>query len=834
MLALGLLLALPLVASADGPNTDHPVQGVSITSQQTGVHVVIGFTCADPNAVVVVAGPDFSCQLPAPTVSPSPTTSPTVTVTPTATATPQPSATATATPIAGVTSSIVFTSRKILPNGAVTLASAADFSGVGPISRFRITVGKLLIRRSDGSIQTLIDGTQPTAATLNLVDVNAPAVSWDARTILFSGVPAANYPASASQMGAAPGAWRLYSIGVDGSNLHQVTFSDQHLDLSQFGLFANALANYDDTDPAWLPDGRIVFSSTRYPEIAQYNGDRATNLFIVNADGSALHRITTEKNGADRPIVDPLTGQIVYARWWRNNHFPVNSMATITDTSTIGGYQQKDGLTINPADSVGDGLNRNFWVPAAINPDGTGLRAWRLDGRSFGLNQYYGGVFTALRQLISNYIPDFPITQESGFGGLRLLTHGTAPYVPILGVTDPVAPLVVPNGSFGVPTGPYASDADVLPDGRLIVSWAADTGQDYGLSVVNADGSGRTLLYDSPGTAEARAKVLVPRPVPPIIPDIVTHIASALPPLPGATAGVDGVFTFQDLNVYANAPVDAGIVTAPGVGTAALIRYFINQQGPHNSSTPQLEWPTQFAAGVVNPDGSLINTSVPADVPTFEQLRAPDGTVPTTGGGGAAQVFGQNFGRPGVTVQCVGCHAGHSLMPVPSNPADALWTNLAPGATVTVSSAFDASKVSGLIDLKVQIADLRAKWYTAPGQMVGQWVQLTFPVPVTVRSVRLYNPRFGPGGQSSFGTVQNTIQVTGATVQLFSDAAATQQVGQATAGALLTAGTDVLFPDTARVRAVRVRIDSSVGTISGLANQPVTGLAQIEVIARAG
>ncbi len=30
-----------------------------------------------------------------------------------------------------------------------------------------------------------------------------------------------------------------------------------------------------------------------------------------------------------------------------------------------------------------------------------------------------------------------------------------------------------------------------------------------------------------------------------------------------------------------------------------------------------------------------------------------------------------------------------------------------------------------------------------PGQQDGQWVMLTFPVPVSVREVRLYNPRFG-------------------------------------------------------------------------------------------
>jgi hypothetical protein len=108
-----------------------------------------------------------------------------------------------------------------------------------------------------------------------------------------------------------PGAWRLYTIGVDGHNLRQVTYSDQHLDLSQFGAAAGGLAAYVDTDPAWLPNALIVFSSTRWPSFADYDGAHTTNLYLVHPDGGGLWRITAERNGADRPLVDPITGKIV-------------------------------------------------------------------------------------------------------------------------------------------------------------------------------------------------------------------------------------------------------------------------------------------------------------------------------------------------------------------------------------------------------------------------------------------------------------------------------------------------------------------------------------------
>ena len=110
-----------------------------------------------------------------------------------------------------------------------------------------------------------------------------------------------------------------------------------------------------------------------------YVDPRTTNLHVVNADGSGLHRITAERNGADRPLVDPITGKIVYSRWWRNFRNGTNNMGTIPDP--IGGYRQHLGLVAEsqsgPLGSVpGAAQVRNSWQLATINPDGTGLAQW--------------------------------------------------------------------------------------------------------------------------------------------------------------------------------------------------------------------------------------------------------------------------------------------------------------------------------------------------------------------------------------------------------------------------------------------------------------------------
>jgi hypothetical protein len=720
---------------------------------------------------------------------------------------------------------IVFVSRQIPAKGTDFYSQAKGMPGVGPFSRFQPAApGKLQVRETSGQLRTLIDGANPTVASMNLIDVNAPDVSYDGSKIVFAGLPLGNYSTGPR---AELGAWRIYVVNVDGSGLRQVTRTDLNLDYSQFGSTASYRfknSGYDDTDPVWLPDGRICFSSTRWPAVGEYSAVAASNLYIINADGTNPHRITAERNGADRPLVDPLTGKIVYSRWWRNHRFPIYDMGTITDPS--GGYIQKDGLTADRDKQLSgdyhlaDFANRNSWHSASINPDGTGLKMFagietvncnklcRDDA-----NQAYGGGFAPNGDFYANFFPMHNMSEAAGFGGIRRYRRGANLYTPIIGITrrtDNPEDYVDPTGpSFGVLKGNYAGETEVLPDGRLLISWAVDIKQDYGLYVINADGSNRTLVHDSAGTTELRARLIKPRSLPPIIPDVITQVASPLPPLASGPYDKDGTFVYAALNVYANAPVDWDISSAIPVGTAAKIRFFIDHQRLSWGSLPNLDWPILLSERTVAPDGS-VTENAPANVPLFEQIRSNISTnaVPLTGPPygvpwgqpGAAHVAGMNFDRPGSTARCMGCHTGHSMIPVPANDADAQWTNLAPGASVAVSSGTG----NLLIDRKAAKA---SPW--SASSATGQWAKLTFPVPINVRSVRLWNPR-------------NGTTVNSARVRLFSDSAATQQVGDTTSGALSINGTDVAFNGVV-ARAVRVDITSVTGSVAAL--------AEIEVIA---
>ncbi len=729
---------------------------------------------------------------------------------------------------------ILFVDRQINPTGTVYWNVPRDMPGVGTYSRVRPAApGRLRIRHPDGSLETLIDGAQPTAASGHLVDVNSPSVSWDGTSIVFAGLPQGSHPA---QPGVSVGAWRLYRIQADGSGLSQLTFTDIDADYSQFNGNP-APWNYDDFDPVWLPDGRIVFASTRWPSFAQYSGVRTSNLWVLDPDTGAMHRITSERNGADRPAVDPLTGRIVFSRWWRNFRPAVHDMSTILHDGFPGpGYQQHEGLTMHNSTQVGgpNNLVRNTWQLASIGTDGSGLVMFTGRLRRDVDNHIYGGAFAADGSYYANFFPMANMTEAAGFGGIRHYPRGPAPWSAVDGITTMTLDYVNPNPpSFGVFHGHYAGEPLPLPDGRLVYSRAPDHLQDYDLWLRSADGQSSQPLLVIPERSLLRAQLLAPRPPPPVLPDIYRddpeHAPHPhfLPPPAGMTPGRDGHFVFDALNVYFNAPVDVDIVSAPPVGSAASIRFYADHQRTGSGSFPTQDWPIVLDERPISPAGRIVQPHAPAFLPVFEQLRGSPAAgyrVPETGfpgRDGAAHVAGMNYSRAGSVERCVGCHAGHTQIALPANPDAAAWTNLAPGAEVAVSSSRDPERDYGLVDRMVMNGPIWRYWTSASGQQQGQWVELAFPVAIAVRDVVLYNPRFGDQANSS-------IQVHQARISLYAQPGDATPVVVATVHDLTVAGTAASFDEPA-VRRIRVDLESVTGSFYGAAS---AGLAEIEVIGK--
>ena len=100
----------------------------------------------------------------------------------------------------------------------------------------------------------------------------------------------------------ANGRWQVYELGVDGRGLRQVSSDDP--------------ADVDNYDACYLPDGRIIFCSTRcFQGVPCVGGsDKVANLFIMDADGTNVRQLTFDQDHDWCPTVLN-NGRVLYTRW---------------------------------------------------------------------------------------------------------------------------------------------------------------------------------------------------------------------------------------------------------------------------------------------------------------------------------------------------------------------------------------------------------------------------------------------------------------------------------------------------------------------------------------
>lgn len=92
--------------------------------------------------------------------------------------------------------------------------------------------------------------------------------------------------------------YNLYEMASDGSNIRQLTSG----------------SNWDDFGPEYLPDGGIIFCSSRGKRFIPCNHCQGAQLFRMDADGSNLLMLSANNVRDDRPAIMP-DGQILYSRW---------------------------------------------------------------------------------------------------------------------------------------------------------------------------------------------------------------------------------------------------------------------------------------------------------------------------------------------------------------------------------------------------------------------------------------------------------------------------------------------------------------------------------------
>ena len=434
--------------------------------------------------------------------------------------------------------------------------------------------------------------------------VSDPAVSFDGKKILFS-------------MRLPGGTWRnIWEISFDGSGLRQVTSGGGH-----------------DFDPLYLPDDRILFTSSRDGEMDEYNHAPAEHLYTCDMNGAGLERVSFNMSDDFDPELLP-NGRVMYTRW---EHFGTMNRFPLFVTNPDGSGTFHD---FGPH-------GRNFFHPSPTP-----------DGRIIAIE--------------STMI-------EGDAGPLAMLKPEEGPADPATGPTsshwDVLTPLVNndgepwPYGAFKYPRS--------IGTNRFVASYslpaATEDDVDYGLYTFTLDQSvtgtpsdpatfsihNLTFLYNDPTTNEYDAQLLAPHPKPPIIPTVVDR-------------GVDyGVLLAQDVfNRGTNDGQERPQHGVDPIDSIAVIAARPTMAGePNDFSANEFEKRALIGMAPVYSDGSF-RIKVPANTPvSFATLDQ--------NGRGFVVKRTHLYVRPGEEFnKCVGCHedrvAGGAVATNPS-PMAALF-----------------------------------------------------------------------------------------------------------------------------------------------------------------
>ena len=276
-------------------------------------------------------------------------------------------------------------------------------------------------------------------------------VSWDGQRIVFARRNDKTDPW-----------WHICEIGADGKGFRQLTSGPYH-----------------DVQPNYLPDGRIVFSSSRIGHRDEYHGYPATGLTIMNPDGSDIHCIGFNLGRDNEPSI-LADGRIAFSRL------------------ELFYSRLKTELTVQ-----------------AVFPDGTkNVTLYGPERRAFwqevtkrSKERWPWGEVPPRHRVLR-------LTQPQPYDSERLLCASTGG--PVLVGPGRLKETFLPNKGDMAVTSMYP-----LKGQRLLCAAtkrAFKVNQvDLGLYTLNAQTGEFKLLYNDPKTADFEPRPIAARPVPPVL-----------------------------------------------------------------------------------------------------------------------------------------------------------------------------------------------------------------------------------------------------------------------------------------------------------------------------
>jgi hypothetical protein len=523
---------------------------------------------------------------------------------------------------------------------------------------------ELYVRQRAAVAAAEVNVTSRVTQGSGLYDVRDLEMAWDGSSVLFAmRGPFVQGAAEEDQP-----TWNVWEYNIGADVLRRVIPSDLTAESGH------------DVAPHYLPDGRIVFSSTRQrqskavlldegkPQFDAQDEDRrepAFVLHVMNADGSDIHQISFNQSHDLDPTV-MANGQVLFSRW----------------------------------DNAGGNSEFNLY---RMNPDGTGLELY------YGAQSHGTGTGGATIQFVQpRQMPDGRILtitrpfQTTKWGG-DLVAIDAANFVENQQPTAPNAGLLAGPAQSRVVVNDVRTDAGISPGGefaavyplfdgtdRMFVSWSPCRLLNATLQIVPCTAAALAApnpvaapplygvwIYDR--AANTQQPVFTPEEGI-LISDIVAAQPRAAPPVifdrestgtldPSLVAAGEGLIDIR--SVY-----DSDGST--GVSIAALANPALTTADQRPARFLRIEKPVSLpdrdfldfdnsAFGVsqgqgmreilgyvpVEPDGSVV-ARVPANVPFAVSVLDANGRRITNHHQNWMQV------RPGEVLTCNGCHVPQS------------------------------------------------------------------------------------------------------------------------------------------------------------------------------
>lgn len=504
--------------------------------------------------------------------------------------------------------------------------------------------------------------------TLGKGDVSDPEPSFDGEKIVF----AMRCTSESSQQCLLDATWNIWIYTHQTNNIHRVIKDSYTADLG------------DDVDPAFLPDGRIIFTSTRqkktksqigYSYLDKDAGSVVTTLHVMNEDGTEIEQISFNQSHDRNPSV-LRSGKVLFSRWDHVGHKSKFSLYTVnpdgTDLNVLYGAHSP-GDSFLHAREVSEGRIVSTVIPMQGTWEGGALM--ELDVKNFSDNDdpAPGFNFAGMSGQKPATLNDIPIgrqkSPEGRFSVPYALADGSgevlvsySPFQPVEKV-DPITkeviilrdqegppvygiylldintkslkPIVLPETGFAF-TDPVVLEPRTLPPeiARQIVfePGVFDPEKEEGLlnikSVYDTDRRGR--MSNGILTRVEQAAMSIPM-VPPTditldTRNLVADIAKLKDPL----------LTTADQRPARFLRVTTGIPTPPGLSRQAIGETVFEMQ-------------KIIGYAPIEPDGS-VRIKVPADIPLSLSVLDREGRA-YENHTSWLQV------RPGEELVCHGCHS---------------------------------------------------------------------------------------------------------------------------------------------------------------------------------